>query len=265
MHATTLYDLPSSAEAEMNADQRKAEAVKHFEAIKQAGEIQSKSSLCIGWHAYVLKRDNLFGMLGHQTEEESRLAAGVSRTTWYINIRLAEAFNGLEEKQFVSMKWTNASALADMPESQRLSREWIRAAGIDSIQVFADKVDEAMQGKARPSDGKEQGVVLKMSMPASRKKVVETKLKEYAKSIGINEGDTGRAVETLLIEKTGQVGLIEAITNATARIKQAYELRDSGLSAEETLTKVYDLLGDMALDFQSALNSVHNMEESGAA
>lgn len=258
MHATALYDLPSTAESKHNAEARQAQAKKHFEIIKKEGEAHSRSSMRIGWHAYALKRDNMFGMIGFETEEESRIASEVSRTTWYANLRLAEAFNGLDEKQFVSMKWTNAVALADLPESLRLSREWVRMAGSKLIKDFAEKVDEAMQGKAKASDGKEQGVVLKMSMPASRKKVVESKLKEYAKSIGINEGDTGKAVETLLIEKTGQVGLIEAITNATARIKQAYELRDSGLSAEETLTKVYDLLGDMALDFNAALNSAQN-------
>ena len=265
MHATKLYDLPSTEQAEKLAENRIAEAKNHFEVIRKTGAAESTSCLRIGWHAYALKRDNMFGMLGYETEEESRIAAEISRTTWYANLRLAEAFNGLDEKQFVSMKWTNAVALADLPESQRLSREWVRMAGSMSVKDFAEKVDEVMDGKARPSDGKEHGVVLKMSMPSSRKKVVETKLKEYAKSIGINEGDQGKAIETLLIEKTGQIGLIEAITNAVQRIKVARELKNSGLSAEETLAKVYELLGEMALDFQGALNSVQNHEDAGAA
>lgn len=262
--AAPLYELPSSGQAEKIAEDRKAEAKKHFEAIKKAGISESTSSLRIGWHAHAMKRDNLFGMLGYETDEEARVAADVGRSTWYANIRLAEAFNGLEEEQFVSMKQANANALSDLPESKRLSREWVRLAGSMSIRKFAVKAEEEMEGKAKPSDGKEHGVVLKMSMPASRKKSVESGLKEYAKSVGIDEGDTGKAVELLVIEKTGQVGLIEAITGAVQIIKVARELRDSGLSAEETLAKIYDLLGDMALLFNSSLESVQNLD-SGAA
>ena len=56
--------------------------------------MESVSSMRIGWHAAYLKKNDLFGILGFKTESEARQAAGVGKSTWYVNIRLAEAFEG---------------------------------------------------------------------------------------------------------------------------------------------------------------------------
>lgn len=256
-----LYQLPSSDEM---AEELKAEAKKHFDALKKASGINSTSSLRIGWHAHRLKRKSLFGILGFETENEAREAAEIGESTWYANLRLAEDYDGLDEDQFCSMKQRNAKKMADLPESKRMSREWVRMAGSMPFKKFAPMVDEEMGDKAKASDGKEKATVLKMPVPVSRKQVIEDGLKEYAKSIGIDEGDPGKAMELLVVEKTGQMGLVEAITNAVQRTKEAIELRNSGLSAEETLEKVYVLLGDMILDFEAALNGVQNLDSPAA-
>jgi hypothetical protein len=261
--STNLYDLPSAQDAEKVAQERKSEAKKRFTAIKKAEAMGSVSSLTIGWNAHFLKKNGLFGILGFESENDARKAAGVGESTWYANIRLAEAFSGLDESQFTSMKQANAKKLSDLPESKRLSREWVRNAGSMSMEDFAKLVDDEMGDKAKPSDGKERATVLKMPLPVSRKKVIEEGAKEYAKAVGIEEGDIGKALELMVVEKTGQVGLVQAITNAAARVREAMALKESGLSADEALEKVYGLLGDMALEFQAALNNVSN--DSSAA
>jgi len=252
-----MYDLPDEKQAAQIASARKAEALKHFDAIKKACELASTSSLRIGYHAHILKRDGLFSMLGFEHEEEARRAIGVGKSTWFNCIRLAEAFNGLEEEHFVSMKLLNAVSLADLPESKRLSREWIRMAGSMATGAFQQRVDEELDGRAKVSDGREQGVVLRMPMPLSRKKNVQEGLQEYAEKIGIDQGDTGRALEMLLVEKKGEVSLIESITNAIQHIRVAKEVRNSGLSADEALEKVNGILDEMALGFHAALKAIH--------
>lgn len=260
MATTPLHQLPDMADAKQIAEERKADALKHFKAIKKAGEMESTSSMRIGWNIFYLRSHQLFGMLGFATEDEVRKASGVGRSTWYSVSRLAEAFAGIEEEQFVSMKITNAQALADLPESKRLSREWIRMAGSDSIEDFALKVEEEKNGKAAPSDSKEHGTVLKMPMPQSSKTVIDAGLKEFAQRVGVE--DTGKALELMVVEHTGQVGLIEALTNTAQRLKQAKELRESELSSDEILEKVYALVDDAILELSAALLAVQNLDSA---
>lgn len=255
---TNLHDLPSTEDAKKIAEERKADAKKHFDIIKKEGGINSKSSLRVGWHAYYLKNRGLFGMLGFESEDQVREAAEVGESTWYSNIRIAEAFQSIEEDQFCSMKQGNAKRLSELPESERLSREWIRLAGSMKLKEFGQKCDEVMGEKEKPSNSKERATILRMPMPVSRKEVIETKLEEYGEKVGLEKGDIGRALEVLVVEQTQQVSLVQAITNAVQRIKAAKELRTSGLSAEESLDKVYGLLDDMALDFQHSLQGVQS-------
>lgn len=262
MTATALFDLPDTREAEAAANERKAEARKHFDIILKAEEMVSVSSMRIGWHAYYLKRNNLFGILGFANEHEAAKAAGVSDSTWYANIRLAESFSGLDEEQFISMKQGNAKALADLPESKRMSRKWIRAASSKKHEEFLSDIDVEMEGVARASEGKEQGVVLKMPMPISRKKVVEEGLKEYAEKVGVVNGDIGKAMELMVVEQRDQVSLVQVITNATQRIKAAWEWKKSNLSAEETVEKLYAMLDEILLEFAAGVNGLQNLESS---
>ena len=252
----TLYALPDEKQI---AEDRKADAKKHYDALRKAGAMESTSTLKIGFHAHYLKANNLFGMLGFESEDDAREASGVGRSTWYSVVRLAESFNGLEEEQFTSMKLANAQALADLPESKRLSREWIRMAGSMAISEFAEKVDAEMDGKARSSDGKEQSTSFKLSMPKSRKKVVDAGLHEYAEKLGLGE-DTSRALEVMVAEHTGQGSLVGSITTAVQRIKAARDLQHSGLSADEILAKVYEDLDQLILDFADALAAVQNLD-----
>ena len=255
-----------SEDTAKEAAQRKAEAQKHFDIILKSGAMESVSSMRIGWHAAYLKKNNLFGILGFKTESEARQAAGVGESTWYANIRLAEAFEGITEAQFVSMKQASAKALSDLPESKRKDGSWIRWAGSMKIEDFAAKCDEVMDGKAKPSDTKERGVVIKMSVPKSRKESLEHHLERCATQMGINPDDKGKVVEMLAVERDGQTGLIEAITNAVQRIKAAKKLQEDNLSAEEALEKVNVLLDEMALEFHDALTAasdgVQNLESA---
>lgn len=256
--STPLYNIPDSKQAAQIAEERKSDAQRHFKAIKKAGDMESSSSMRIGWNAHYLKTNNLFSILGFKSEEEARLAAGVGRSTWYSNISLAEAFQGIDEEQFISMKQFNAKLLADLPESKRLSREWIREAGSDSMEKFEAKCEAALNGKAKPSDTKEQGTILKMPMPQSSKTVINDGLKEYAQRVGVE--DAGKALELMVTEYTGQTGLLEAVTTTAQRLKQCKELRNSGLSSDEILEKVYGLIDEAILDLSASLASVQNLD-----
>lgn len=236
----------------------KAEAKQHWDAIKEASVANSRSSMMIGFHAYRMKKDNLFQAIGFADENEARIAADVGESTWYANIRLAEQFKELPEKQFVSMKQANAKALADLPDSKRLSTEWIRQAAVDKIEVFAAKCDHEMNGKAKPSDTKERSTTLKLSVPASRKTVIEEKAKLYAEQHGIEPGDPGKAIEMALVESTDGMTLINAITNAIQRVKTCNEIIFGEYSAGEALAKVKEELDAMVMDFDAALLNKEN-------
>jgi len=240
------------------AENRKQEAKKHWSIICKSGGLVSVNSLKIGFHAYALKKDNLFGILGFENEKEAWEASGVGDSTWYANIRLAEQFTGVSEELFCGMKQANARALADLPESKRFTEYWLRRAATDPIELFKKMIDEEMDGLARASDGKERTTTFKQSMPASRKKAVEAGIKEYAKEIG--EQDEGRALELMVAEHTGGTSLIGAITTAIDRIDRIQDLRATLLSAEEVLEKTYEELGAIVGLFKSALQSVQNLE-----
>lgn len=241
------------------AENRKKEAKKRFDVIRKSGGLVQVNSLRIGFNAYALKRDNMFGILGFDDEDAARDAAGVGESTWYANIRLAEQFNGVTEELFCAMKQANAKALADLPESKRLTEYWVRMAAQDSIKEFAEKVDKEMEGKARASDGKEASTSLKVSMPVSRKNVIEMKLKQVAEEMG--EQDQGRALELLLVERTEGVSLIGAMTQAITQIAEIKKLADSGLSAAEVLEKTHAGLDSIVENFRQALESAQNHSE----
>lgn len=241
------------------AENRKKEAKKHFDAIRKSGGLVQVNSLRIGFHAYALKRDNMFGILGFDDEDAARDAAGVGESTWYANIRLAEQFNGVSEELFCAMKQANAKALADLPESKRLTEYWVRMAAQDSLKDFAEKVDKEMEGKARASDGKEASSSLKVSMPVSRKNVIEMKLKQVAEEMG--EQDQGRALELLLVERTEGVSLIGAITKAVTQIAEIKKLGETGLSAAEVLEKTHAALDSIVETFREALEAAQSQPE----
>src|ERR1700722_18575977 len=126
---SNLSEMPAQSSDPSNshkqtAEERKKEAQELFTRIKgSAAPMQSRSSLEIGYCAYLMQKKNLFGMLGFD-EEQTRDAAGVGRSTWYNTIAIAKAFDGLPEELFTTMKLVNAQAAVDLPSSKRLDREW---------------------------------------------------------------------------------------------------------------------------------------------
>ena len=232
---------------------RKEEASFHWKQIKQASILQSRNSLRIGFHAFAIKTKNLWGMLGLKDEREAQEASGVKDSTWYNVIRLAESFNGLPEELFTSMKLANCSELADLPESKRLDREWVGWAADESMRVFADRVAKEMNGKARDSDGREHSVSMKLTMPASRRTVIEAGAKKFAERHGMDTADVSKAIEVMVVEQSEGETLIGAITTAVAKIKEAKEFAHSGLSADEALGVLDRVMDEVILDFAHAL------------
>jgi hypothetical protein len=247
--------VPVSEEAE----DRKREAKRHWETIRKSGVVVSVNSLRIGFHAFALKRDGLFGILGFGNEKEAQEASGVKDSTWFNVIRIAEAYPGVEEELFVGMKLSNAQELMDLPESKRLTEYWLRRAATDSMDTFKAVVEEEMNGKARSSDGREQTVAYSVKMPKSTRKAIQTGLLEYAKEVG-EAGNEAKALELMVAEHTGGTSLIAAITFAINRIADLKKLGDSGLSAAEALEKVYTGLDEVVEGFRVSLESVQNLE-----
>lgn len=200
--------------------------------------MQSRSSLEIGFYAYRLKAESLFGIIGFANEEEARDAAGVGRSTWYSTIALAEKFKDLPEDLFVTMKLSNAVGLSDLPESKRLDRDWIKKAEEMPLEAFAKLVDEEMNGKARASAGKERTATLKVEMPASRKTVIEAKVKDFAEAHNMDASDVGNVIEKAMVEATGGNTMTGAILHVVERGRKIKELCESGLSADEVLAQV---------------------------
>jgi hypothetical protein len=245
---------PTSEEAE----NRKKEAKDHWGVICKAGGLVSVNSLRIGFHACALKRQNLFGLLGFEDEKQAQKDSGVKDSTWFNVIRIAEAYPGVSEQLFTAMKLSNAQVMMDLPESKRLTEYWLRKAATEPIEVFKEQVDIEMNGKARASDGREASTSYKVSMPASRKKVIEDRVKVIGKELGIE--DEGRVIEMVLAERTEAVSLIGAISHAIDKIAAAKMLGDSGLSAAEALEKVYVQLDEVVSEFKQALENVQNLE-----
>lgn len=231
----------------------KAKAKLHFDAIVAGGAMTSTGSMQIGFHAYRMKAENLFGVMGFGNEDEAREAAGVGESTWYANIRLAEQFKELSEKKFVAMKQANAKALAEMPDTKRYDPQWVKDASHKKIKDFKAMVDEAMNGKAKASDTRERSTSMKLDMPASRKTVIEEKTKVFAESHGLEPNDVGKIFEVMCIETTDGSTLIGSITTALQHMRSIKDLVASSLSADEVLTKVTAIVDEVIMDFDHAL------------
>ena len=243
---------------------RKEEASFHWKQIKQASILQSRNSLRIGFHAFAIKTKNLWGMLGLKDEHEAREAAGVGESTWFSTLRLAEQFKGVPEELFTAMRLTNAKALADLPDTKRQDREWLKAAADDSLKEFQAKVDLEMNGKTKDSDSKEVIRTFKKTMPASQMKAVEQGIKTYAVSIGIDPENTGKVLETAMVELNQGAGLVSTITTACQKIKEAKEFAHSGLSADEALGVLDRVMDEVILDFAHALEQAANRGSEAA-
>ena len=233
---------------------RKEEASFHYKQIKQASVLQSRNSLRIGFHAAALKAKNLWGILGFKDEGEAREAAGVGESTWFSTLRLAEQFKDVPEELFTAMRLTNAKALADLPESKRQDRDWLKAAADDSLKDFQKKIDLEMNGKAKDSDSKEVIRTFKTTMPESQMKKVEADIKTYAVSVGIDPSNTGKVLETAMTELNHGAGLIETITTAVQKVKTAKDVIHSGRSLEEVVEAVEKMLDEVVIDFAAALD-----------
>ena len=249
-------------EAEIKS--RKEEALHHFKQIKQASVLQSRNSLRIGYHAFILKEKNLWGILGFRDEQEAREAAGVGESTWFSTIRLAESYRGVPEELFTAMRLTNCKALSDLPEEKRQDRDWLKYAETESLKDFQKRVDEEMNGKAKDSDTKEVIRTFKTTMPESQMKTVEAGIKSYAVSVGIDPAQTGRVLEAMVAEHTGGAGLIETITTAVQKVKTAKATIHSGVSLEEALEKVEATLDELVLDFAAALEQASQRQSEAA-
>jgi hypothetical protein len=251
-----LTEIPSNLALLESPELRKKLAQHHFEIICSSVALLHSSSLRIGFHAFELKRHQLFGILSYRTEEEAREAAGVGRSSWYANIRLAELFFGVEEELFCSMKVVNAAVLADLPESVRTTEEWVRAAAEDSVKEFRAKVDKELEDKARVSDGKEAVVCLKISMPISRRRVIEEHLTAFAEEMDIE--DLGRVLELILEERSQGATLIGSIQKALGEASTLKRMEGSDVSADEALRVLYDGLTGIVAILLAALESLQS-------
>lgn len=212
-----------------------------------------------------MKEENAFGILGFASEEEARDASGVGESTWYSTIAIARSFKDLPEELFLSMKLCNAKELADLGESRRLDREWVKRAADLSQKQFRKLVEEELNGKARPSAGKERSVKMTVDMPASRKVVIEEKVKEFAEAHDMPPEDTGRVIEAMAVEATGGKTMLDAILHSIQRAKRIKELLESGLSSDEVLMQVIPLNEENILELAGVLSSKSSEENAEAA
>lgn len=261
MSSENVIPMPNNNE-QQEAEDRKTRAKERFAKIKNAATVQSRNSLVIGYYGHLMKKDNDFGILGFANEHEARAAAGVSRATWFNTIGIAEAFEKLPQDLFIRMKLSNAEALADMPESQRLDRDWVEKAANESIENFARMVDEEMHDKARSSDSRERSTTLKVSMPMSQRTVIEEKIKVFAEKHDIEPTDTGKVLEAAMVEVTGGDTMLDAILHAVQRAKKIKALCESGLSADEVLAQVIQINEENIEEFAAVLGAKGETEQA---
>lgn len=241
----------------IDANRMKADAQKHWGIVCKSAVPMSVNSLRVGFHAAYLKKNNLWGILGFASEKEAQQASGIKESSWYNVIRIAEAYPGVEEEVFVSLKLSNAEAAMDLSERKRTGEKWLKLAAETPIKEFAKMVDEELDGAARPSDTKERIVPITIKMPKTRKKVVEERLLAYAESVGAKD-DIGRGLELLVAEQSEGVSLIESITAAINDIAEMKQLGQKNLSAAEVLEQVYSKLDVVVDRFREALESAQN-------
>lgn len=242
--------MPTEAE---EIKELKARAKLHFDAIVEGGGMTSKGSMMVGYHAYRMKEENLFGVMGFGTEEEARKASGVGESTWYANIALAKQFKDLSEKKFVGMKQANAKALADLPDSKKCDPQWVKDASHMKCEDFAAQVDKELNGKAKASEGKEKTTSMKVGMSVGQKAVIEENVRVFAEAQGLDAGDVGKVFEVMSIEVTQGDSLVGIITGIIQQMRDIKAVIASNLSADEALIKINAIVDEVIMDVDHKL------------
>ena len=132
--------IPVSSEL-LEADQR----------LHEAWSGMRKNSMVIGWEGNFIKRHNGFAALGYADEAQYYRTVGMSRSTWFKMVGLAEAFEHLSREEFLGMKIENAAHLAKFPAPIRKSKLLIEKAGRMSTIDFHNNVYVGYPGKDAPA------------------------------------------------------------------------------------------------------------------
>jgi len=167
--------------------------------LAKLGGIQRKTALEIGFYGRKAKERKIWFKCGIESEDQYRASrVGVSRSTWYEVIRLAEGLKRLTLEELLRISQQNCSRLLALPETLRYDGEWLDKAETMTEETFALAVEESIDAHHNIPE-EERRVWFKLKMYKTQREVIEAILKEFAADEGLGD-DLGRALELILAD-----------------------------------------------------------------
>lgn len=248
----------TAAQDKDDAEQRKLKAQALDKKIDTVAVSHNKRSMEIGWLGSEAKRENIFGILGFPSEEEYRIAKMIGRSTWYDMIGLAEKFDSISMKLFLTMKAVNAKLLAKQPKEIRLDEKFIEKAATLSAKKFEKYLaDKGVIQKAEPEpDGTdiskvhEMPVTFKMQMFQNRLNAIMDGIRAFASQHQIT--DESQALELIVVEVSGSKHYASIFTESIPRLKAVLE--EDGGSLEEHDARMKRALEDHIVAISEVLS-----------
>jgi hypothetical protein len=249
----------SAAEEKEDAEQRKLEAQALDKKIESSAASHNKRSMEIGWYGSEAKRKNIFGILGHKSEEDYRVAKMIGRSTWYDMIGLAEKFEAISMKLFLTMKAVNAKLLAKQPKEVRFDEKFIEKAGILSAKKFEkylidkgiiQKEEEEVDDGTDISKVHEMPVTFKMQMFQNRLNSIMDGIRQFAAQHQIT--DESQALELIVVEVSGSKHYASIFTDSLPKLKAV--LQEDGGSVEEYGARMRRALEDHIVAISEVLS-----------
>lgn len=204
------------------------------------------STLRTGYWGYKIKKEGLFSVLGFESEKAYYEHRRVSRSTWYVYVRLAEAFEKLPEREFVKFNADCAKHLATLPEEKRYREDLIKKAQELTEPEF-QKVMLRFKAKEDKIDEGEVIVTFKLRMPESRREFILDTLKEFIHEHKLDEDDHSRALELAMAELRTSDKVRTKVVQNIGRLQAAWGLlngKGGNRSADEIMKEVHDVLGE---------------------
>ena len=196
------------------------------------------------------KAQNIWSVLGFESENAWRESLDIGRSTWFRSGRVAElCMKGhVPEKELLKMTVDNAEILLDLPGKQLKQPKWWKLAQEKKAHELAELVAQALPaGK----DGEAAAPVVEsrvkwtVHMYEGQKKVIAEAMREFARENSIPLDDEGRILELICAQVHGdRQSLVRAVrTVVLPQMRRALEAyKTNGKSADEQLDLFVDVM-----------------------
>jgi hypothetical protein len=201
------------------------------------------SNMAIGWYARLMRENNVWPLLGFDSEREYLEDRDIPVSSWYFNVQLAEGYKRLDRDTYMSLRPSKAYAMLDLPEAERVKPGWLALAADPDVTVkeVVGRIELhfATNGAHDVTCRQERGT-FRCRMDLDAKELVEEVLKQFCAQHGLGD-NLGRALELLIVDANWfGAAVMKVIRDRLDELKATVELLKNADRPAEERCAVYE-------------------------